>query len=320
MILFLCAIVIGLIVLVWSADRFVSGAVSTALNLGMTPIMVGLTVVAFGTSAPELIVSATAAIENSGSLAVGNAIGSNIANIAMVLGITALVSAIPIKDSILQLEFPIMIGATALATFLVWDAQLTFLDGIGLLALLIVSLVLLAKLQKKTVDDFEELDSDDRLSPARAYGWLAFSIVLLLVSSQALVWGASGIARELGISELIIGLTIVAIGTSLPELAASVASALRGHHDLALGNIVGSNLFNLLAVLAIPAMVNPPDINASDLHRDYSVMLGLTAFLALTAYGIRLLGKHHLGKIFGTLLVVSYLAYLTLLYQQSLAI
>jgi len=320
MILFLCAIVIGLIVLVWSADRFVSGAVSTALNLGMTPIMVGLTVVAFGTSAPELIVSATAAIENSGSLAVGNAIGSNIANIAMVLGITALVSAIPIKDSILQLEFPIMIGATALATFLVWDAQLTFLDGIGLLALLIVSLVLLAKLQKKTVDDFEELDSDDRLSPARAYGWLAFSIVLLLVSSQALVWGASGIARELGISELIIGLTIVAIGTSLPELAASVASALRGHHDLALGNIVGSNLFNLLAVLAIPAMVNPPDINASDLNRDYSVMLGLTAFLALTAYGIRLLGKHHLGKIFGTLLVVSYLAYLTLLYQQSLAI
>jgi cation:H+ antiporter len=320
MILFLCAIIIGLIVLVWSADRFVSGAVSTALNLGMTPIMVGLTVVAFGTSAPELIVSATAAIEHAGNLAVGNAIGSNIANIAMVLGITALVSPIPIKDSILQLEFPIMIVATGLATFLIWDAQLTLPDGLALLTLLFVSLFLLAKLQKKTVDDFEELDEDDHLTPTKAYSWLALSIILLLISSQALVWGASGIARELGISELIIGLTIVAIGTSLPELAASVASALRGHHDLALGNIVGSNLFNLLAVLAIPAMINPPEISAPDLHRDYSIMLGLTAFLALAAYGIRSIGKHHLGKIFGTLLVVSYLAYMALLYQQSLAI
>jgi cation:H+ antiporter len=319
MILFLCAIVIGLIVLVWSADRFVSGAVSTALNLGMTPIMVGLTVVAFGTSAPELIVSATAAIEHAGNLAVGNAIGSNIANIAMVLGITALVSPIPIKDSILQLEFPIMIVATGLATFLIWDAQLTLTDGLALLSLLLISLLLLAKLQKKTVDDFEELAEDDHLPPTKAYSWLALSIILLLISSQALVWGASGIALELGISELIIGLTIVAIGTSLPELAASVASALRGHHDLALGNIVGSNLFNLLAVLAIPAMINPPEISAPDLHRDYSIMLGLTAFLALGAYGIRSIGKHHLGKIFGTLLVVSYLAYMALLYQQSLA-
>ena len=318
MLLFLAAILGGLMVLVWSADRFVSGAVSTALNLGMTPIMVGLTVIAFGTSAPELIVSATAAIEDAGNLAVGNAIGSNIANIAMVLGLTAMVSAIPIKDSILQLEFPILLLATLLATFLIWDAELTFLDGIGLLALLLISLVALAKLQKKTVNDFEELDEGEQLSSTKAYSLLGFSIVLLLISSQALVWGASGIARELGVSELVIGLTIVAIGTSLPELAASIASALKGHHDLALGNIVGSNLFNLLAVLAIPAMVNPPTIDASAMRVDYGVMLGLTAFLALAAYGERAMGRHHLGKLVGTLLLVSYLAYLVHLYMQSI--
>lgn len=320
MLLFITAIIIGLMVLVWSADRFVSGAVATALNLGMTPIMVGLTVVAFGTSAPELIVSATAAFEDAGSLAVGNAIGSNIANIALVLGLTALVSAIPIKDSILQLEFPILIVATGLATWFVWDARLDVSDGIGLLLLLLIALIALAKLQSKTVDDFEELEEGEQLSPRQAYGWLAISILLLLASSQALVWGASGIARELGISELVIGLTIVAIGTSLPELAASIASALKGHHDLALGNIVGSNLFNLLAVLALPALINPLTLDPASLRQDYGLMLVLTAGLAIWAYGVRWVGKHHLGKIFGTLLFVSYLGYLTLLYQQSLGV
>ncbi|TNC81730.1 MAG: calcium/sodium antiporter [Oleiphilus sp.] len=320
MLLFITAIIIGLMVLVWSADRFVSGAVATALNLGMTPIMVGLTVVAFGTSAPELIVSATAAFEDSGSLAVGNAIGSNIANIALVLGLTALVSAIPVKDSILQLEFPILIVATGLATYFVWDAALDISDGIALLLILFVALVALAKLQSKTVDDFEELEEGEQLSPGKAYAWLAFSILLLLGSSQALVWGASGIARELGVSELVIGLTIVAIGTSLPELAASIASALKGHHDLALGNIVGSNLFNLLAVLALPALINPLTLDPASLRQDYGLMLALTAGLAIWAYGVRLAGKHHLGKIFGTILFVGYLGYLTLLYQQSLGV
>lgn len=317
MLLFCLAIIVGLAVLVWSADRFVSGAVSTALNLGMTPIMVGLTVIAFGTSAPELIVSATAALEDAGNLAVGNAIGSNIANIALVLGVTALVSAIPIKDSLLQLEFPIMLGATVLASFLIWDAVLSPTDGIALLAILFISLLALAKLQNKTVDDFEELDAEEQLAPSKAYAVLAFSIVLLLASSQALVWGASGIARELGISELVIGLTIVAIGTSLPELAASVASALKGHHDLALGNIIGSNLFNLLAVLAIPALIKPPVIDAEAMRIDYSVMLALTAALALAAYGVRVLGRHQLGKLIGTLLLASYFAYLAYLFLQS---
>lgn len=318
MLLFSLAVIGGLIVLVWSADKFVSGAVSTALNLGMTPIMVGLTVVAFGTSAPELIVSATAALENAGNLAIGNAIGSNIANIALVLGLTALVSAIPIKDTILRLEFPILIVATLLATLLIWDAELNFLDGAGLLTILLVSLIALAKLQNKTASDFEELDEDEHLSPKKAYLILAFSIALLIASSQALVWGASGIARELGVSELIIGLTIVAIGTSLPELAASIASALKGHHDLALGNIVGSNLFNLLAVMAIPAMINPPQIDAKALHIDYGVMLALTAFLAIAAYTEKALGRQGIGRLVGSALLLSYGGYMTYLYFQSM--
>jgi len=320
MLLFSFAIIAGLVLLIWSADKFVSGAVSTALNLGMTPIMVGLTVVALGTSAPELIVSATAALEGSSELAVGNAIGSNIANIALVLSITILISAIPIKDSVLRTEFPILLLATLAATYFVWDAELVAFDGIALLAILIVSLVSLALMQNKVADDFDEVKENAGLTPRKAYSILFISILFLLASSHILVWGATGIARELGVSELVIGLTIVALGTSLPELAASVASAIKGHHDLALGNIIGSNLFNLLAVLAIPALIHPPELDIKALHQDYGVMLALTFGLALAAYGSRLLNRHYLGKIVGVLLFASYLGYLTLLFQQSVSV
>jgi len=322
MLIFSLAIIIGLIILIWSADQFVSGAVATALKLGMTPMMVGLTVVAFGTSAPELIVSATAALDNASHLAVGNAIGSNIANIALVLGATALVSAIPLKKAILKVEFPILLGATILASILICDGSLEFYDGIGLLIILIVSLVALAKLQKAPIEDLEEIEECKSLSARKAYTLLFVSILLLVASSKLLVWGAVGIATELGVSNLIIGLTIVAIGTSLPELAASIASALKGHHDLALGNIIGSNLFNLLAVLAIPAFIqstNQAGIPISDtlIYRDYALMLALTFGLAAIAYLKHLLKKDDIGKIIGSLLLTLYFAYLFYLYQQT---
>lgn len=319
MLLFTLAIILGLAVLVWSADRFVTGAVATALNLGMTPMMVGLTVVAFGTSAPELIVSATAALEDASKLAVGNAIGSNIANIGLVLGITALVSAIPLKDSILRVEFPILIAATLLATFLIWDLHLGFADGIALAAILILSMYALAKLQSAPAEELEEIEENKNIAPTKAYLLLAGSLVLLILSSKALVWGASGIAHELGVSELIIGLTIVAIGTSLPELAASIASALKGHHDLALGNVIGSNLFNLLAVLAIPALLNPPTLEQDVLYRDYGLMLGLTLGLAMIAYIKKAAGIKALGKFIGVLLLAVYFGYLYVLYLQTAA-
>ncbi len=323
MLLFSLAIIFGLIILIWSADRFVSGAVATALNLGMTPMMIGLTVVAFGTSAPELIVSATATLDNASHLAIGNAVGSNIANIALVLGATALISAIPLKKAILKVEFPVLMTATFLATLLLIDGSLDSIDGLGLALILAISLLALAKLQNSPGGEIEEIEESKSISSKKAYTLLGVSIILLLASSKLLVWGAVGIATELGVSKLVIGLTIVAIGTSLPELAASIASALKGHHDLALGNIIGSNLFNLLAVLAIPALLHPSNdggIGLSDtlLYRDYALMLGLTFGLAAMVYFKHAIKKHSLGLIAGSLLLAIYLGYLYVLYQQTL--
>lgn len=322
MLLFSLAIILGLIVLIWSADRFVSGAVATALNLGMTPMMIGLTVVAFGTSAPELIVSGTAALDNASHLAVGNAIGSNIANIALVLGATALVSAIPLKKAILKVEFPVLMVATFLATLLLSDGMLDALDGVALSIILFISLIALAKLQNAPAGEIDEIEDSKSISAKKAYVLLAISIALLLASSKLLVWGAVGIATELGVSKIIIGLTIVAIGTSLPELAASIASALKGHHDLALGNIIGSNLFNLLAVLAIPAFLHPISqggipISEETLFRDYALMFALTFGLAAMVYIKHATKKNSLGPVAGTLLLAIYGGYLYVLYEQT---
>jgi cation:H+ antiporter len=321
MLAFSIAIIVGLIVLIWSADRFVSGAVATALKLGMTPMMIGITIVAFGTSAPELIVSATAALSGASNLAVGNAIGSNIANIAFVLGATAMVSAIPLKNTILKVEFPVLLLATLIATLLIWDQVIGFMDGVFFLIILIISLGALALLQQDTdSEEIDEIEDNKNISTKKAYLLLFGSIILLIASSKLLVWGATGIALNLGVSELVIGLTIVAIGTSLPELAASIASALKGHHDLALGNIIGSNLFNLLAVLAIPAFINPPALSNTLISRDYTFMLVLTGGLAILVYGKVLLKKKDIGKVAGLLLLASYCAYLATLYQQSVPI
>lgn len=317
MLVFSLALIVGLVILIWSADRFVEGAVSTALHLGMTPMLVGLTVVAFGTSAPELIVSAMAALQGSSNLAVGNAIGSNIANIALVLGLTTLVSAIPIKLGILKVELPTLLITTSLATLVIMDGVIEFDDGLILLGLLIISLIALAKLSNASEELPEEIDEAGDIPQMRAYIYLIGSIVALVLSSRMLVWGASGIAAELGVSDLIIGLTIVAIGTSLPELAASIASALKGHHDLALGNIIGSNLFNLLAVLAIPAFIAPPVIDQASLLRDYGFMLVLTFGLALLCLINHLSKRDQIGKIAGITFLSSYIVYLVILYQDS---
>lgn len=316
MLIFCLAVVVGLVILIWSADRFVEGAAASALNLGMTPMMVGLTVVAFGTSAPELLVSATAALEGSASLAVGNAIGSNIANIALVLGVTAIISAIPIKLGILKVEIPILLVATVLTIPLLADGLIDQNDGLLMIGILIISLIALAKFSAPS-EMPDEVSDASSISPAKAYTLLAISIAALLLSSHILVWGASGIAGKLGVSELVIGLTIVAIGTSLPELAASGASALKGHHDLALGNIIGSNLFNLLAVLAIPALIAPPTIDETSLIRDFGFMIALTFGIAAIVLFSYLRKPKKIGRVIGTLLVCSYILYLVVLYQQS---
>ena len=286
MLLPLLTVIAAFAVLVWSADVFVAGAASIAENLGLSPVIIGLTIVSLGTSAPEILVSLTAALSGSGSLAVGNAVGSNIANLGLVLGLTLLIAPISVHPGCLRIEVPTLLLVTAGAGILIFDLVLGRADAILMLAALVFILVQMIRSQSKDTDTFEHVEEDElpHLSPARA--WLAFVVGLLLLvgSSKLLVWGASEIAMQLGVPELVIGLTIVAVGTSLPELAATVASALRGHSEIAMGNVIGSNLFNLLAVMAIPGLVAPEVLPSEFLLRDYGAMSVATLALAAMVY------------------------------------
>ncbi len=315
MMLFIAGLIFGLALLVWSADKFVNSAVATARNFGMTPMLIGLTVVAFGTSAPEMIVSATAAFEDASDLAIGNAIGSNIANIGLVLAVTAIISAIPIRPIVLKRELPILVTVSVAAFFLLTDGQLGMLDGFILLALLIGSLFLLSRNHLDTHELDDEVAEIPDMPITRSLLWLGASLALLLISSKLLVWSATEIALTLGVSELVIGLTIVAIGTSLPELAASIVSAVKGHHDIALGNVIGSNLFNLLAVMAMPALISQPPVGNVVLLRDYPVMLAMTVALGALAYIMR--NKGSLGRIMGISFLIGYCAYLYALFINA---
>lgn len=311
------ALITGLILLVWSADRFVLGAAATAKNFGMSPMLIGLTIVSFGTSAPEILVSFMASTSGAGDLAIGNALGSNIANIALVLGVTALIAPLPVKSGVLKKELPLLLGVTILAGILLFDLQLNRIDGIILLIALGVCLYLFSRFQKNATNDSlaedEELPSMENRS---AIFWLITGLVILAISSKMLVWGASEIAYSLGVSKLVVGLTIVAIGTSLPELAASVASALKNHHDIAIGNIVGSNIFNLVAVMAIPGLVAPIGMEAIVLQRDYVVMLGLT--FALLAFALWQ-KPPSINRFEGSILASAYAGYLVLLYTMTVS-
>ncbi len=311
------AIVAGLVLLVWSADRFVIGAAATAYNFGMSPMLIGLTIVAFGTSAPEILVSVMAATTGAGELAVGNALGSNIANIALVLGITALVAPLPVKSGVLRKEIPLLLAITLLAGLILYDLNLGMLDSLILLIALVVSLVLFHRFQQNAEPGdgiAEEEEEIPHLKTGAALLWLLLGLIVLAASSRMLVWGATEIALALGVSELIIGLTIVAIGTSLPELAASVASALKNQHDIAIDNIVGSNIFNLAAVMAVPGLVTSIDLESAVLLRDYSAMLMLTVLLLLFCLWQR---PPSVSRAEGGLLTAVYAGYLLLLYNMA---
>tara|TARA_R110002110_G_scaffold91264_2_gene237627 strand:+ start:253596 stop:254570 length:975 start_codon:yes stop_codon:yes gene_type:complete len=316
MLLAASAILIGFIVLIWSADLFVAGAASIAENMGMSPIIIGLTIVSLGTSAPEVLVSITATLSGAGELAIGNAIGSNIANIGLVLGVTVLIAPMMVHQSCMKKEVPLLLLATFGVGVLLLDGKLSRLDGWLMAAALAAVLVQMVRSQKGEKDLLKEAIEEPLpgLSPARA--WLSFMVglALLIISSRLLVWGAVIVAQELGVSELVIGLTIVAIGTSLPELAATVASALRGHTEIALGNVIGSNLFNLLIVMAIPGMIAPQVLDAAILTRDYPAMTILTVFLAITIFVSRkriksAAGHSYIGRSAGALLVSFYALY-----------
>ena len=310
-------ITVGLVGLVWSSDKFVEGAAAIAYHAGMSPLLIGMTFVSLGTSAPEIVVSIMASLSGSGELAVGNALGSNITNIGLVLGVTLLISSISIDATTTKRELPQMVIVTLLAGVLMVDGTLSIVDGALLLLGLLIFLTLLAR--RGAAND-SGIKSDPKLTPLKAWGIFSIGLVLLVISSRVLVIGAVSIATALDVSELIIGLTIVAVGTSLPELAASVMSALKGHSDIAIGAIVGSNVFNLLVVLAAPALLGPFTLTAEVMSRDWPVTMLTTGTLMLLAwitYQNAKRGKAkngELGRASGVLLVSMYTAYIGLLF------
>lgn len=320
MILAIIAVVIGLAVLVWSADKFVDGAVGVAEFCGMSTLLIGMVVVGFGTSAPELTVSVISAAQGNPELALGNAYGSNIANIALILGATALISPILMQRSVIRGDLPILIAVSILSIVLVWDGSVVRWNGV--LLLVVFALVMgysiwreLRKAHAEATESVEE-ESAEKASLGKSIMWLVLGLALLVASSRALVWGAVEIARTLGVSDLLIGLTIVAIGTSLPELASSIAAARKGENDIALGNIIGSNLFNTLAVVGLAAIVSPMDaIEKAVTYRDMPLMIALT--VALIVLGFRRKGDGRLNRIAGAILLAIYVGYLALLVIQA---
>jgi len=327
------AILAGFALLIWSADLFVNGASATARNMGVSPLIIGLTIVGFGTSAPEMLVASIAAYGGNPSLAVGNAIGSNITNIALVLGATAVIVPLTVHSSIIKREYPLLIAATLLAVILMaTDNALGTVDGILMIALLLglmTWIVHQALLQRKCEADTSNECSIDPLSSEfdqeipsdmpmkKALGLLVAGIILLLISSKVLVWGAINVATALGVSDLIIGLTIVAIGTSLPELAASIASARKGEHDIALGNVIGSNMFNTLGVLGIAGIIQPAELAAGVLSRDLPLMVTLTVIMFIMAFGRKSAGQ--ITRFEGSLLLAIFTAYEVILYFSATA-
>jgi cation:H+ antiporter len=306
------AIAFGLALLVWSADRFVEGSACTARYFGMPPLLIGMVVIGFGTSAPEMVVSAISASQGNPGIALGNAYGSNITNIALILGLTAVISPIAVHSQVLRRELPILTGMTVLAAWQLWDGEITRADALlllGVFAGLMAWTIWQGMRQHpdRLGSDMEQELKLHAMPLRRAVTWLVVGLLLLIASSRILVWGAVEIAHGFGVSDLIIGLTIVAIGTSLPELASSVIAARKGEHDLALGNILGSNLFNTLAVVGIAGTIHPLSVGPEVFSRDMMVMAALTVSLFIIGYGFR--GAGRINRFEGAALLASYVGY-----------
>ena len=320
LLLYSVLLLVGFLVLFKSADQFVIGSVATAKNLNISPMIIGLTVVALGTSAPEIFVAAASSLRGEPELAVGNAIGSNIANMGMVMGITALLVPLPFKREVLRHDLPIMALVTACAGLVLYDSELTIWDGLLLIGLLVLFLLRIAfdsKLSEPdALLDVAELDEIPEMPLSKAIMLLVLSLVFLLISAELLVYAVVYISKAMGVSELFIGLTVIAVGTSLPELVVSVTSALKGETDLAIGNIVGSNIFNILAVLSIPSFLAPTVLSQEIFWRDYGLMAGMTVAVLIFAYGIRSVAR--ITRAEGLLLLVAWATYMVWLYYTAL--
>ncbi|EGR1088228.1 calcium/sodium antiporter [Vibrio cholerae] len=306
---------IGLAILVWGADKLVFGSAALARNIGISPLVIGMTILAMGSSAPEMMVSATAALEGKTDTAVGNVLGSNIANIALILGITAIVKPLSVGSAVLRRELPMMIGVTLIAGAILWDNHLGFYEGILLIALFAAFILVMLQVSRKEKQngdallDEQESEIPVGVSNPKAAFWVVVGLILLPIGAGMLVDNAVVIAKHFGMSDLVIGLTIIAVGTSLPELAASLAGALKGEDDMAVGNIIGSNVFNILAVMGLPGLLNPSLLSPEAMSRDFWVMLGVSLLLV----GVALGKKRQITHLEGALLLCSFIGYITYL-------
>lgn len=314
-------IVAGLALLVWGADRFVHGAAATARNLGIAPLLIGLTIVAFATSAPEIMVAVNASLRGEPDLAIGNAIGSNIANIGLVLGCVALIRPIKLASATLQREMPALLAVSLFTVSLFLDSHLSRIDGLALLTGLVIVMVWLTRLglRSSASDPMQadyEAEIPKNVETRVAIFWLAVGLAMLLGGAELLVDGAIEVARDLGVSDMVIGVTIIAIGTSLPELTVSLVSALKGEYDLAIGNIVGSNIFNLLAVIGIAAAIQPAALAPSVLSLHIFVMVAFTLVLFCMTYDQD--GKNSINRLEGAALLTAFVGYISYVTVQNI--
>ncbi|MEX1196636.1 MAG: calcium/sodium antiporter [Pseudohongiellaceae bacterium] len=316
MLLDIIIIFLGFVGLIWGADKFVYGSSALARNLGVSPLVIGLTIVAFGTSAPEIFSSAVAALENEPELAIGNALGSNIFNVGIALGVATAIRPLTPPASVTQRELPAMMFVIVLTGLLLANFTLGIIDALLLITVIVYfSWYLLTRKPESPALEDLDVDEIDSVSSLRAAGWLLFGLLLLIISAEALVDASTSVARSLGVSSAIIGLTLVALGTSLPELASTVACALRGHHDLAIGNIVGSNILNLLAVLPFPGLISPAAFDPSLLYRDYVTMLVLSLLLTIMCF-LAVRRGTSIGRGSGIFLILVYVAWVGIMYWQ----
>lgn len=317
MIIAVIFVIVGCGLLAVGADRFVTGAAVLARNLGVPALIIGIVLVGFATSFPEMLVSGMASWQGDPSMGVGNAIGSNIANIGLVLGVTALIRPLRVNSKLLKREFPILFIAMLFAWWLISDGFLGRSNGIMLIIgiIAVVMWMLRLAMQARRNHDPIEVEAKQeiaiKMSTAKAIFWIVVGLVVLFISTRMLVYGATHIARAFGISELVIGLTVVAIGTSLPELAASIVSVLKKEDDIALGHLVGSNMFNILAVLAMPGLIHPSTIPKAVLWRDFPVMFLFTIALAVVAFGYRKPGR--INRFEGAGLLLGFIGYMIFL-------
>jgi cation:H+ antiporter len=311
MFLAIVAVVTGLVLLVWSADKFVGGSAAVAKHFGVSPLIIGMVIVGFGTSAPEMIVSAISSLQGNPGIALGNAYGSNIANIALILGTTALIAPIAVHKSILRKELPILCGVTLVGVWGIWNNTVSRVEAVIMLIVFSGVMAYTVRSEMKSIKSNSVKEIEENLPPAQPVGiafvWVLTGLVFLLASSRMVVWGAVEVAEYFGVSDIIIGLTVVAIGTSLPELASSITAVKKGQHDIALGNVLGSNMFNTLAVVGIAGVIHPMTVPPEVLTRDVSLMSVLT--LSIFFFGWNFGKGGRINRIEGAMLLLIYAGY-----------